>query len=103
MSRRDRIREAAKYLGLSAAHWACYGTVWKEVGDYRNRADDILGEMSLNRAECEFCRDVAIRRAERYVRAAYATPGKTHIPRTVEEAIALAVQEIERVLGAYCS
>ena len=34
MSRRDRVREAAQYLGLAAGHFALWGSEWHEGSLY---------------------------------------------------------------------
>ncbi len=101
MSRQDLIREAGTYLGLSAAHWACYGEAWNEVGEYRGRAEEILDALSLNEAEYQGCRDAASRRARQYIRRAYDTPGKTPIPETAEAAIEHAEVDIDVMLEPY--
>lgn len=101
MSRRDRIREAGMFLGLSAARFACYGEGWREAGDYRNRSVEILDEISLNEAEFRLCRETAVDRAERYIRRAYRTPGKRLVPATATDALRLAVEDIDAILKPY--
>ena len=36
---------------------------WREVGDYRTRAEEILNDITLNAQEFEYCLDVAAKRA----------------------------------------
>lgn len=101
MSRWNELQEASKYIGLAAGHWACYGESWREVGDYRNRAEEILDGITLNEAEFFDCRRVAANRAERYIHKAFSMPGKTLIPRSEEEALRLAKADIDAMMQQY--
>ncbi|MCY0898711.1 MAG: hypothetical protein OWU33_07180 [Firmicutes bacterium] len=51
MSRRERIEEAAQYLGLTAGHYALWGPTWRETTLYDHEFVDTLGGMRLNEAE----------------------------------------------------
>ncbi len=101
MSRRTEIQEAGKYVGLSAAHWVCYGEGWREVGDYRGRVEEILGDITLNEDEFTECCAAAVKRAAAYIARAYATPGKTLIPEDEKTALMLAGQDIQAILAPY--
>lgn len=99
MSRHTEIQEAGKYVGLSAAHWACYGEGWREVGDYRGRAEIILGEITLNEDEFTVCCAASVKRAAAYIARTYATPGKTLIPEDERTALLLAGRDIQDILA----
>lgn len=93
MSRRDRVEEAAQYLGL-AGHYALWGPAWRETTLYDHEFVDTLGGMRLNDVELAEPRRLALRRADQYLRKA-ALHGKVSqedIPRYSESA----AEEIER-------
>ncbi|HVA89586.1 MAG TPA: hypothetical protein VNL71_07060 [Chloroflexota bacterium] len=101
MSRRIEIQEAGKYVGLSAAHWACYGDAWREVGDYRTRADEILSEITLTGAEFNSCPTAAAKRSRQYIHVAYTTVGKTLLPPDEVSANRSAGEDIDAILLPY--
>ncbi len=57
--------------------------------------------MSLNEKEFAFCRNEAISRARKHIKEAFATPGKTLIPKTIAEALEQAVADVDAMLSPY--
>lgn len=101
MSRQDEIKEAGKFLGLAAAHWACYGEAWPEVDDYRDRAYDLLERITFNEHEYQMCNDTAATRAAKYINRTFSIPRKILIPATAQDALQQAYTDVAAMLAPY--